>query len=61
MQTVDLIRNVPILLVLLMSIHQPVLAGEADVLDVDVSCKGICHSTNVSLTKLARMDRADYL
>lgn len=31
-------KNVPILLVLLVSIHQPVLAGEADVLDVDVSC-----------------------
>ena len=31
-------KNVSIILVLFVSIHQPALAGEADVLDVDVSC-----------------------
>ena len=38
MQTPRFMKNVSILLVLLVSIHRPTLAGEADVLDVDVSC-----------------------
>ena len=38
MQTLDLIRNVPIILVLLVTTNPSAFAGEADVLDVDVSC-----------------------
>ncbi len=38
MQALNLMKNVPIILALLVTTYQPALAGEADVLDVDVSC-----------------------